>query len=337
MIHTLIIIGLAFLAAALLLLVLLVIRRTVLARRDRRYAEAERRVRPLAIALVEGQSGEQEQPTLSPDDQAVLADVLRRYSRKLTGEADARVAAYFGGKPAVQTALRDLRGRRMWRRAAAAYRLGDMSNPEVAPALLNALDDGRRPVRAAAARSLGRLGIVDAALPLVEALVSGRVPNGVAGQALVELGPTAVPELRRIAEHPDPQVKTAAITLVGLVGDSRATELGVRALEDPSADVRRAAAETLGRIGGPSAEAPLRAALADRLHFVRAAAASALGALRSSAAVPQLLEMARTDRFRPARAAAQAVARTAPRELTAAAAEPGAGPHLHEASDLGAL
>jgi HEAT repeat protein len=335
MIHALVIVGLAFLAAALLLLVLLAIRRTVLARRDRRYAEAERRVRPLAIALVEGQGGEQ--PTLSPGDQAVLADVLRRYSRKLTGEADARIAAYFGGKPAVHAAVRDLGRRRMWRRAAAAYRLGDMANPEVAAALLTALDDRRRPVRAAAARSLGRLGIVDAALPLVEALVSGRVPNGVAGQALVELGPTAVPELRRIAEHQDPQVRAAAIILIGLVGDSRATELAVRALEDPSADVRRAAAETLGRIGGPSAEVPLRAALADRLHFVRAAAATALGALRSSAAVPQLLEMARTDRFRPARAAAQAVARTAPRQLTIAAAEPGAGPHLHEAGDLGAL
>lgn len=334
MVHTLIIIGLAFLASALVLLLLLAIRRTALARRDRRYAEAERRVRPLAIALVEGQGGEE--PTVSPGDQAVLADVLRRYSRKLTGEADARVAAYFSGKPAAHTAVRELRARRMWRRAAAAYRLGDMANPEVAEALLTALDDDKRPVRAAAARSLGRLGIVDAALPLVEALVSGRVPNGVAGQALVELGPTAVPELRRIAEHPDPQVKAVAITLIGLVGDSRATELAVRALEDSSADVRRAAAETLGRIGGPSAEAPLRAALADRLHFVRAAAATALGALRSNAAVPQLLDMARTDRFRPARAAAQAVALTAPREL-AAAAEPDAGPHLHEAADLGAL
>jgi hypothetical protein len=335
MVHWLLILALAFVAIAFLLLVMLVIRRAVLARRDRRYAEAERRVRPLAIALVEGQAAEQ--PTLSSGDQAVLADVLRRYSRKLTGEADARVAAYFGDKPALRTALRDLHARRMWRRAAAAYRLGDMGDAEVAPVLLSALDDGKRPVRAAAARSLGRLGIVDAALPLVEALVSGRVPNGVAGQALVELGPASVPELRRMAEHPEPQVRAAAVTLIGLVGDSRDTQLGVRALEDSSADVRRAAAETLSRIGGPTAEAPLRAALEDRIHFVRAAAANALGTLRSASAVPQLLELARTDRFRPARAAAQAVARIAPGELAAAAAAPGAGPHLHEAADLRAL
>jgi HEAT repeat protein len=335
MIHALVIVALAFVGAALLLLVLLASRRTVLARRDRRYAEAERRVRPLAIGLVEGQDGEQ--PALSSADQAVLADVLRRYSRKLTGDADARVAAYFRDKPAVRVALRDLRGRRMWRRAAAAYRLGDMADPEVAVPLMDALDDRKRPVRAAAARSLGRLGVVDAALPLVEALVSGRVPNGVAGQALVELGPAAVPELRRIAEHTEPQVSATAVTLLGLVGDSRDAALAVGALQDPSADVRRAAAETLGRIGGPAAEQPLRAALSDRIPFVRAAAAAALGALRSDAALPQLFEIARTDRFRPARAAAQAVGRIAPRELVAAAAEPGAGPHLHEAADLAAL
>ena len=335
MIWALIIVALAFVAAALVLLVLLGIRRTALARRERRYAEAERRVRPLAIALVEGQDGEQ--PALDSTEQAVLADVLRRYSRKLTGEADARVAAYFRDKPAAGTAMSELSARRMWRRAAAAYRLGDMADPKVAPALLTALDDPKRPVRAAAARSLGCLGIVDAALPLVEALVSGRVPASVAGEALVELGPGAVPELRRIAEHPEPQIRAVAITLMGLVGDSHDAPLAVRALEDPSADVRRAAAEALGRIGGAAAEPPLRVALCDRIHFVRSAAAAALGVLHSDEALPQLLEVARTDRFRPARAAAQAVARISPRGLAAAAAEPDSGPHLHEAADRAAL
>jgi hypothetical protein len=47
--------------------------------------------------------------------------------------------------------------------------------------------------------------------------------------------------------------------------------------------------------------------------------------------------MARTDAFRPARAAAQAVARISPMALAAAAEEPDAGPHLHEAADLSAL
>ena len=61
--------------------------------RDRRRAEAERLVRPLAIALVE--EDDAETPSLSAGDQAVLAEVLGRYARKLSGEAHARIGAYF--------------------------------------------------------------------------------------------------------------------------------------------------------------------------------------------------------------------------------------------------
>jgi HEAT repeat protein len=327
--------AIVFVAVVLLLLIILGIRRIVLARRGRRYAEAERRVRPIAIALVEGESGAP--PVLSSAEQAVLADVLGRYSRKLTGDADARIAEYFRTSDALARSLHDLRSRRAWRRAAAAYRLGDMACVGAAPALLEALDDRKRSVRAAAARSLGRLGVAEAVKPLVEALVSGRVPKGVAGQSLVELGPEAVPELRTIAEHPSWRLRTTAVALLGLVGDSRDSPLAVDALGDPSADVRAAAAATLGRIGASAAEPALRSALDDRIHFVRAEAATSLGVIGSPAAVPRLLEIARTDRFRPARAAAYAVARIAPQTLATAAAEAGAGPHLHQAADLSAL
>ena len=324
-----------FVGISVILLILLVIRRVVLDRRARRYAEAVRRVRPIAILLVEGESSERS--VLSSADQAVLADVVGRYSRQLTGAADARVAAYFRGSSALAQAQRELTSRRAWRRAAAAYRLGDMCCPEAAPGLLTALDEKKRPVRAAAARSLGRLRVADAARPLCEALVSGQVPNGVAGQALVALGPAAVPELRAITQHPSYRLRATAMTLLGLVGDSTDSPVAVRGLGDPSADVRAAAAKSLARIGGPAAEPALCSALDDRIPFVRAGAALAVGALRSREALPRLLEMARTDAFRPARAAAQAVARISPQELTAAAARPDAGPHLHQAADLSAL
>jgi HEAT repeat protein len=335
MLRALIGVAIAFVAVALLLLIVLAIRRIALARRGRQYAAAEKRARPIAIALVEGHGAEP--PRLSSTDEVVLAEVLGRFSRKLRGAADERVADYFRGSDALTPALRELRSRRAWRRAAAAYRLGDMACAEVAPALLTALDDRKRVVRAAAARSLGRLGIPDAVKSLVEALVSGRVPNGVAGQALVELGPAAVPELRAIAGHPSWRLRSTAVALLGLVGDSSDSPLAVGALEDPSADVRAAAAEALGRVGGAAAEPALRSALDDRIPFVRAEAAASLGVIGSAAALPHLLEMARTDTFRPARAAAQAAARIAPGQLATAAAEPGAGPHLHQASDLSAL
>jgi HEAT repeat protein len=327
-------VGIAFvlLAAVLVLLLLLVLRRVQLARRERRRQGTERRVRPLAIALVEGE--DIESSTVAPGEQAVLAEVLGRYSRKLRGEAKGRIAAYFRDSAALAAARRDLRARRTWRRAAAAYRLGDMGCEEAAPELLAALEDPERDVRAAAARSLGRLGVTAAALPLVEVLVSRRVPNGVAGGALLELGAEIRPELATIAAHPDPPVRATAITLLGLVGDSGDAPIAAKALGDPAADVRRAAAEALGRIGTFDDEAALRAALYDRMHFVRAEAASALGVIDAPQALPQLVEIARSDRFRPARAAARAIARIDPATLRAAAAEPGAGPHLHEAADL---
>jgi HEAT repeat protein len=323
------------LAAAFVLLVALAVRRIVLARRDRQQLEAERRVRPLAIALIE--DDEAGRPALPVGDQQALADVLARYSRKLSGEAGTRIGSYFRTSEAMRAALGELRSRHAWRRAKAAYQLGDMCCPEVAADLRATLGDKSQDVRASAARSLGRLGIVDAARPIIEQLVAGRLPHGVAGQALVELGPAAVPELRRITDDSDASVRATALTVIGFVGDANDSDIALHALRDGSAEVREAAAEALGRIGAYDAEVELSGRLDDRVRGVRAAAAVALGRLDAGSAVPKLLEVARTDIFRPARAAARAVARIDPTALERAAAEPGASRHIQEAADLESL
>jgi HEAT repeat protein len=77
--------------------------------------------------------------------------------------------------------------------------------------------------------------------------------------------------------------------------------------------------------------------LEDPAHFVRAEAAEALGAIDAIDALPRLVEIARTDRFKPARAAARAIAAIDPPTLQAEAGKPEAGPHLHEAADLAAI
>jgi hypothetical protein len=79
------------------------------------------------------------------------------------------------------------------------------------------------------------------------------------------------------------------------------------------------------RIGAADAESALRAALKDRVHFVRAEAATSLGKIHAKPAVPDLIDLARRDRFRPARAAAQAVGEIDPRTLIKTAASPDAG------------
>jgi len=320
-----------FMALSFALLTTLALRHAVLGRRDQHTADAERRMRPLAIGLME--DGDPV-PDLSQADQRALATVMGRYSRKVSGGTSERIGGYFREGGGLAAELEGMRSRRAWRRAAAAYALGDMACPEVVPMLAAALEDRNDEVRAAAVRSLGRLRDPTVTETLVESLVAHRVPRGMAGAALLQLGSDAVPELRRIAAHEDAAVRQVAMTVLGLVGDSGDADVALVALRDPAADVRAAAARALARIGTGSAEPALREALGDPEHFVRAHAARALGAIGAYTAVPRLVEIARTDRFKPARAAAQAVAAIDPETLVAEAAGPDAGAHLHEAADL---
>ena len=330
---------LIFLASTLLtiavaMLSMLAYRRLRLAHQERRTADAERRLRAVAIGLLEGTAAPGE---LSAADRTVLATIVGRYSRKVSGAPSAHIGAYFRDSGGLAAAFAGMRSRHSWRRAAAAYSLGDMACPEAVPVLLDALQDSSGEVRAAAVRSLGRLRDPAAAQALVESLVARRVPRGMAGSALLELGAPAVAELRRIVRHEDRRVRAIALTVLGLVGDSGDSDLALEAIGDPAPDVRAAAARALTRLGTSAAEPALRRALDDDAHFVRAEAAAALGAIHAGPALPRLLQIARTDRFRPARAAAQAAAEIDPAALAEAAARPDAGAHLREAADLARL
>lgn len=324
--------ALALAAVSAVFLVALVLRRTSLAREESYRSELEQRLRPLALALVE--DDEVELPALPPEELAFLAEVIGRYSRRVTGASRDRIAAYFDGTVAFRSEVRALRDRRAWRRATAAYRLGDMACREAGWALLSRLGDRDADVRAAAARSLGRLQFEDAAAPLVRALVTGVVPRAIAFRAVLDIGAAALPELRRLARDDDSELRVGAVELIGWVGDAADAELLVEAVEDSSAEVRARAVAALGRLAETEGASALTAALDDRIYFVRLHAARALGQVGERDAVERLLEQAREDRFEAARAAAEAVALIDPEALVAAAALPGAGPHLHEAADL---
>ena len=313
-------------------LVSLVVRRITLAREERRRDELEARLRPLALALVG--DDDVELPVLPPDELAFLAEVIGRYSRRVTGESRARIARYFAGTEAYTTEVGALAERRAWRRATAAFRLGDMACRDAGPALVERLDDDDADVRASTARSLGRLGYEEAARPLVLALVNGTVPRAIAFRAVLDLGPAALPYLRLLAEDEDDGLRAGAVELIGWSGDAGDAELLVAAVADPSAEVRARAAAALGRLAETEGAAALANALDDRIYFVRLHAARALGQVGERAAVDRLLLQARDDRFEAARAAAEALALIAPEVLLGAADEPGAGPHLHEAADL---
>jgi HEAT repeats len=329
-------VGLGFFFISLILIVVAVGRRSYLARRARARGAIADRLRPVAIEFTELDEHEP-LPEMDSTEAEIFADLLGGYARVLRGAAWERIAAYFEDTGRVDEQLRWLHGRRAWRRATAAFTLGDMCARRAAPELIAALDDPSRDVRMAATRSLGRLGAVDAVEPLVAASVSGRVPRDVAGLALLDLGSSAAPHLVELAYDAEPAVREDAIELIGLLGDLGDTEPLLEHLHDPAADVRAASATALGRVGAGDARDALVRALDDRVRAVRVASATALGRIGGQTAADALSELARGEEFDTARAAAQALARIDPDRVVEAAAAPGAGPHLREAADLVSL
>lgn len=320
--------------AATAFVIVLATRRVELARRARRTAAAEQRLRPLAFALLDGEEPDEEP---SGADAEVLASVLARYARRLSGEPRDHIARFFerGGHVEREVAL--LRSRRWATRASAAFALGDMASPEAVPALLGALEDRNREVRAAAARSIGALGAVAGVAPLVGALARGAVPRVIAGSALLGLGERAVPELLELSAAPDAGIRATAIELLGLLGDPTTARRLAPRLRDGSAEVRAKTARALGRLGDDRAAAELRGVLRDRIPFVRAAAATGLMEIGDDEAALELMAMAAVDRFDPAHAAARALSHLDPAGLPDLASAPVASDHVREAADLAAM
>jgi HEAT repeat protein len=320
---------------SLVLLSILMARRVLVARAEKRRLDAEERLRPLALTLVEGDPGEL--PPLSAHDSRALAGLMSRYARQVSGTALARIAAFFEERGDIDPELARLGSRRHWQRASAAYTLGGMASQRAVLALVAALSDDEREVASAAARSLGRLGAAAAAEPLIRALEEGRLPRAVCAQALLAIGPESVPHLRAgLAEAP-PEVAVFAIDLIGLLGDASDAPQLIGLLQHASAEVRASAARALGRLGAKDAADELRRALEDRIAFVRVNAAHAVGAIGDRQAGPTLAQLARTDSFDPAQAAAAALARADPELLEEVGGWLGAEIHLAQAADLATL
>jgi hypothetical protein len=321
--------------ANVVLILVLVVRRWWVVARQKRHDALVTRLRRPAIEFIESDSDAP--PSFGRAEQVVFAGLLANYARQLRGASRQRIIAYFETSGAIGEQTTRLHSRRAWRRATAAFALGDMGSTRAVPDLLRALDDRARDTRMAAARSLGRIGAIEAIGALVAAGVNGRVPSDVANLALLDIGPTAVPQLLELAKHAEPNVRSSAVALIGLLGSASDAEPILDQLSDPAAAVRVATAGALGRLGAAEARDALMVALDDRVPSVRVAAARALGGIGGRQATAALLPVARSDTFEAARAAAEALARIDPTLLIQAAAHPGAGPHLIEAADRASL
>jgi HEAT repeat protein len=313
----------------------LALRRLTLARDERKHLVAERRLTPHALALLDGDLVAA--ADLCAEDLPIVAGLLARYAQHLSGSERRQIAVFFETHGEVDRELAQLRAAHGWRRATAAFLLGDMASARAVEPLVGALDDADAAVRAAAARSLGRLGAPAAVEPLVRAFAARRLPRAVAGQALLAVGEPAMAPLRALLEAADPAAREFAVELVGLLGDAGDSPAVVRRLADSSAEVRAKAARALGRLGARDGTAALTVTLRDRIPFVRAAAARGLAEVGDPEAAVPLLRIAADDQFDPARAAAQAAARLDPVAVLRAEDPAAASGHIEEAADVLAL
>jgi hypothetical protein len=188
--------GLGWVSGALALLSFLLVctlaaRRVALAHAERRRLSTEERLRPIALALVEGEPVNL--PRLGAYESRALARVLARYARQVSGTALAHIGGFFEDHDHIAREVALLANRRAWRRASAAHSLGGMASKSAIPPLMEALGDSDPDVAAAAARSLGHLRALDAVEPLVYALVDGRLPRAVSARPCSRSDPTRVP------------------------------------------------------------------------------------------------------------------------------------------------
>jgi HEAT repeat protein len=245
------------------------------------------------------------------------------------------------GAPHLRAALKDQDPRV---RGTAALALGRLSDTESVDALISSLKDEDHLVRYWAAVALGQIGDVKATKPLIETFRTCRAEDIAVSigkidfQALLDLldlkdtdsnlsvitvamalgvlkDARAVPCLLVLLDDEDWRVRTASARALGKIGDRRAAEPLIDALQgDVQADVRITAAKALGRLKDPRAVEPLINALNDKAHYVRENAVNALDEIADPRALEALEAAAEHDDNATVRRQAKLAARKIRRE-----------------------
>ena len=248
------------------------------------------------------------------------------------------------------------------RRAVEASRLGLIASTEAQQRLEQmALEDSSVRVRIVAARGLGKTGTPESADTLLSMLgPMDLVPEGIVASALLELGPEAVPALRRTVRSGRPGAgegaqgaeaaggaggaafdgdgrrSAMAADLLGLLDVMPAWEELVACIHSPDKAVRVNAVRALGRLGVPQAcDAISKCLVPDEDSDLRAVAAHALGRIGDPRSVGPLASCLGDAGYWVAHNAAAALAALGSpgrQALARAAAVNAAGaPHAREA------
>jgi len=238
---------------------------------------------------------------------AVLAPSVRcpRHPGNLAAEALGKT-----GAPAVDPLIAALKDRDRTFRATAARTLGNIRDPRAVEPLSLLLKDSDTHVRLAAVQALGEIADPRAAEPLLEYLE--RCWNDLhstgadaAATALVKIGKPSVSLLVAALHHRFPAVRRTAAEALGRIGDPRAVEPLIIALED--AQVVDYAAKALAKIPDPRALQPLIAALRKKR---RCSAAEALVAIDDPRGVEAVVDALKQDHHNLRACAAKALSKT---------------------------
>ncbi|TYO97126.1 HEAT repeat protein [Geothermobacter ehrlichii] len=192
--------------------------------------------------------------------------VLREYTIAALGTLRA--------KEAVDGIRATLKDRAFGRRYIAAWALGQIGDPATIPALIEALDDANETVRRYATRALIRFDR-KAVPPLVQALPAATSrAAGYIIRALGDIGdPRAVDSLLRAVDGPN---RGLAFQALGKLKERRAEQALIDGLNDSDWRTRMQAAMALGPLGGPAAAEALQPLLDDPEVVVREWAARSL-------------------------------------------------------------
>lgn len=179
-------------------------------------------------------------------------------------------------------------------RRKAALAAGALSSVDLVAPLTSLLDDENPSVRDAALYALRQRCSSDGELirTVAAQMVAAESSERRRAAALLCAASGDSEQLARLIKDEDPQVREAAVRVVGRLGLTGVSSHLVMALVDEAEDVRIAAAEALGGCCGPAAAVePLRLALQDASSWVQAAALRSLVEQVGEAALPDAMAL----------------------------------------------
>lgn len=175
--------------------------------------------------------------------------------------------------------------------------------------MMKALGDGDWRVRRKAVDSLVRDARQDTLMVFVRRLCKEHRDPAVLNsllQALISIGPGALPALTRITSDPDNEVRMYAALALGDLGDGRAIASLIGLLRDFDTNVRYHAIESIAKLKAAEAVDDLAAIAASGDFFLAFAALDALGAIGEPRIAPALLPLLNNDVLQAAAARALA-------------------------------